>query len=117
MKSNKTIPTNNPEWGFWGTSMHNGYDADLTWTTTSQFLIKNFELTPEQTRTVLDSTFGRHLADDLSFIESNKPGIASGPISKKAINAHLKKRIANKGWLDCFETAILKETGEYIQHF
>ena len=111
MKNTKPIPTNNQNWGFWGTSKQNGYDADLTWITTSKFLIKIFKLTPEQTRMVLDSSFGRHLADDLSVIKG-MPGIANGPSSAKAITAHLIKRINDKGWRDCFENAIREETGK-----
>jgi hypothetical protein len=112
MKNFTPIATANEEWGFWGTSKQNGYDADLTWETTSHFLAKHFDLTPEQTRDVLDSRFGRHLADDLSFIKSEERGIASGPSSEKAITRHLESRIADKGWRDSFENAIRQETGK-----
>lgn len=113
MKYAKPLPTQNEEWGFFGTSKSNGYDAELTWNTASRFLIKEFGLTPEEARTVLDARFGRHLADDLSFIKG-RPGIASGPTSEKAITAHLQMRIAGKGWRDCFENAIRQETGKVI---
>ncbi|MFN7610849.1 MAG: hypothetical protein ACK5QX_07935, partial [bacterium] len=66
---NPTLPTNNPEWGFWGTSLSNAYDAAMAWDAASRFLTKAFALTPEETRTMLDARFGRHLADDLSFIK------------------------------------------------
>jgi hypothetical protein len=110
MKAFQPMPTSNQEWGFWGTSKHNGYDAELTWDTASHFLAENFDLSPEQTRNVLDSCFGRHLADDLSFIKSEERGIANGPSTAKAINKHLAIRIADKGWRDCFENAIQQET-------
>lgn len=105
MTNFKALPTENLSWGFWGTSTRNGYDTELAWNTASQFLAKKFDLTPEQSRTVLDSKFGRHLADDLSFIEN-------GPSSAKAITNHLALRIADRGWLDCFENAIRETTGK-----
>jgi hypothetical protein len=111
MTNTAILPTQNQDWGFWGTSIRNGYDAELTWDTASQFLAAEFDLTPEQSRDVLDARFGRHLADDLSFIESGK-GQAKGPISADAITKHLKKRIADKGWRDCFENAIRQETSK-----
>jgi hypothetical protein len=111
MKNFTPIPTANKEWGFWGTSLHNGYDAELTWDTASRFLAEHFDLDAEQARTVLDSRFGRHLADDLSFIKG-APGIASGPTSVKAINDYLLSRIADRGWRDWFEKTIREETGK-----
>lgn len=105
------LPTANIEWGFWGTSVRNGYDANLTWNTTARFLAREFDLNAEQARDVLDSRFGRHLADDLSFIQG-KTDIANGPTSVEAINLHLASRIADKGWRDCFENAIREETGK-----
>lgn len=97
--------TANQDWGFWGTSVRNGYDAELTWDTTSRFLATHFDLTAEQARDVLDARFGRHLADDLSFIDS-------GPETAEAITAHLTKRINDKGWRKHFEETISAETGK-----
>jgi hypothetical protein len=104
------LPTANQEWGFWGTSVRNGYDAELTWDATSRFLAKEFHLTAEQARDVLDARFGRHLADDLSFID-NGTGNAKGPISAAAIAKHLTARVADQGWRDSFENAIRETTG------
>ncbi len=111
MKNTGILPSENKEWGFWGTSVRNGYDAELTWDAANRFLIKEFDLTVEQARTVLDARFGRHLADDLSFIKNGKDE-ASGPINTAAITKHLTMRIADKGWRDCFENAIHEETGK-----
>lgn len=105
MKNFNALPTENLSWGFWGTSDRNGYDAEMTWNATSQFLAERFELTPEQVRTVLDSRFGRQLADDLSFIES-------GPTSAEVIINHFTARVASRSWLDCFEQAIEENTGK-----
>lgn len=111
MKNIEILKTENKDWGFWGTSDRNGYDAALTWDAASRFLAAEFELTPEQTRDVLDARFGRHLADDLSFIE-NGTGNAHGPISADAITKHLKARVADRGWRDSFENAIREATGK-----
>ena len=111
MKNFKPLPTDNKEWGFWGTSVRNGYDAALTWDTASRFIAKEFDLTAEQTRDVLDGRFGRHLSDDLSMIKGGD-GIASGPSTEKGIIAHLTLRVADHGWRDCFESAITEITGK-----
>lgn len=111
MKKFKPLPTNNKDWGFWGTSVRNGYDAALTWNAASRFLAKEFDLTAEQTRDTLDGRFGRHLADDLSMIKGGN-GIANGPSTEKAIAAHLALRVTDNGWRDCFESAITEITGK-----
>lgn len=111
MNDFQPLPTANAQWGFWGTSITNGYDANLTWDTASRFLAREFDLNAEQARDVLDSRFGRHLADDLSFIKG-KSGIADGPTSVEAVNNHLAARIVDKGWRDCFEKTIREETGK-----
>ena len=113
MKNLQTLPTANEEWGFHGTSKQNGYDVSLTWPVTSQFIAKEFDLNPTQTRDVLDSKFGRHLADDYSFIINGK-GNAAGPISEAAIKRHLQDRVSDKGWRDCFENAIRENTDKVI---
>lgn len=109
MKNFTALPTTNEEWGFWGTSKSNGYDADLTWQVVSHFFAKTFDLTPEETRMLLDARFGRHLADDLSFIDG-------GPATADAITSHLEKRNADKGWRKHFEKAVREETGKRIKH-
>lgn len=105
MKNFQPVPTSNLKWGFWGTSIHNGYDPEITWDAASRFLAEHFDLTGEEARAVLDNRFGRHLADDLSFIEG-------GPLSAEAITSHLISRIADKGWRKHFETTIHAETGK-----
>lgn len=103
-KQQEILPTANTEWGFWGTSERNGYDVELTWNAASNFLMVEFKLNAEQARDVLDARFGRHLADDLSFIK--------GTLTEKAITAHLKLRIADAGWRKNFENAITEVTGK-----
>lgn len=87
----KILPTENPSWGFWGTATHNGYDTAMAWDASSKALQQIFKLKPEQTRDLLDARFGRHLADDLSFI-------AGGPTSTDKITAHIKERMTHRGW-------------------
>lgn len=87
----KTLPTENLSWGFWGTATHNGYDTAMAWDAASTVLQNIFKLTPEQTRDLLDARFGRHLADDLSFI-------AGGPTSAEKIIAHITERMKHRGW-------------------
>ena len=104
MKNTEIFPTENKEWGFWGTAERNGYDAELTWNAASKLLIAEFDLTAEQARDVLDARFGRHLADDLSFIKV--------ALTEKTITAHLKLRISDAGWRKSFESAITEVTGK-----
>jgi hypothetical protein len=93
------LPTGNETWGFWGTSTANGYDAAMAWEAASDALATAFDLTPSQVRDLLDSRFGRHLADDLSFIEG-------GPVSPQAIETHIMTRLANRQWRRWFEQAV-----------
>jgi len=104
MKNTEILATENKEWGFWGTAERNLYDAELTWKAASKFLIAAFDLNAEQARDVLDARFGRHLADDLSFIK--------GTLTEKTITAHLKLRIADAGWRENFENVITEVTGK-----
>lgn len=106
MKTATILPTANLQWGFWGTSIHNGYDADMTWAAVSRFLAAEFDLTAEQVRDVLDARFGRHLADDLSFIE--------GDLTEASIAAHLRLRLADSGWHDSFRKSIRDITGKLL---
>ncbi|MBI5121325.1 MAG: hypothetical protein HZA67_09990 [Rhodospirillales bacterium] len=91
MTNDTVLPTANSEWGFWGTSQRSGYEAELCWQVASRFLAETFKLKPEQTRDLLDHRFGRHLADDLSFIQC-------GPISEETIAKHLAARFAQPAW-------------------
>lgn len=77
------LPTENESWGFWGTALrnlegegrnlihHDGTERDASevrkelWDAVSGLLQDTFLLTPAQARDFLDSTAGRHLADDL----------------------------------------------------
>ena len=100
MTKTKTIlPSANLIWGFWGTSGHNGYDQQMAWETVSDALATAFDLSPEKTRDLLDTAFGRHLADDLSFI----PG---GPVNAQAIENYIMTRLTEGRWRGWVERAI-----------
>lgn len=93
------LPTANTHWGFWGTSVRNGYDPDMAWQAASDALATAFDLAPAEIRDLLDARFGRHLADDLSFV----PG---GPRNAGAIEDHIISRLAKHSWRKWFEEAI-----------
>lgn len=96
----KTIlPAKNESWGFWGTCRHNGYGQEMAWEAASDVLATAFDLTPGQVRDLLDACFGRHFADDLSFI----PG---GPVSREAIESHVMARLADPRWRSWAEKAV-----------
>jgi hypothetical protein len=99
MNTKTILPTKNTEWGFWGTAGRNGYDQQMSWEAACDALVTAFDLTPEQVRVLLDARFGRHLADDLSFI-------LGGPASREAIEQHMMKRLADRGWRKWFERAV-----------
>ena len=38
MNTKAILPTNNTDWGFWGTAGRNGYDQQMTWEAVSDAL-------------------------------------------------------------------------------
>ena len=60
------LETENKGWGFWGTA--EGYlkhkkDMTRLWNETAKLIQKNSGLTPEETQKLMDSRWGRHIAD------------------------------------------------------
>lgn len=108
MEKVNILPTNNQDWGLWGTCIHNDYNPQMTWEAVSRFMMKEFDLTPEQTRDVLDARFGRHLADDLSNVY--------GIMSETNITTHLKLRMVDKKWRNSYEKSITEETGKVFPY-
>ena len=110
--------TQNPDWGFWGTATCNGSDPQMTWNAAADALARAFGLKVEEVRTLLDARFGRHLADDLSFI-------AGGPTTPEAVEFQVEARLANRGWRKWFEVgvseakSVVAETGPTVgrMHF
>ena len=99
MQNNNPLLTANPEWGFWGTNIRSDYDAPMVWNAMSKLLAERFDLTPEHTRDLLDARFGRHLADELSFIKG-------GPVSPEAIAKHIDNILQDRDWMRYFQKAI-----------
>ena len=95
----KPLPTKNISFGFWGTSVMNGYDAPMAWDAASHILAEALKLTPEETRDLLDARFGRHLSDDLSFIKG-------GLTNEQVITDHIKMRLTDRKWRGYFESAL-----------
>jgi hypothetical protein len=98
-KTKTMLPTDNPAWGFWGTGERNGYDVAMAWQAVGDALATAFDLTPVEIRDLLDARFGRHLADDLSFIDG-------GPVSAQAIETHIMARLADRRWRRWVEQSI-----------
>ncbi|MBQ8481025.1 MAG: hypothetical protein IJ532_00625 [Alphaproteobacteria bacterium] len=66
VKEYKILETENEDHGFWGTArlgLRTKRDMPKLWKETSILLQKNAGLTPEQTRELLDSRWGRHFVD------------------------------------------------------
>ena len=66
VKEFKILETENEDHGFWGTArlgLRTKRDMPKLWKETSILLQKNAGLTPEQTRELLDSRWGRHFVD------------------------------------------------------
>jgi hypothetical protein len=66
----RTLKTNNESWGFYGTVITNRTaadeaEADQLFKAACNYLIKNGGFTPAKARDALDSTIGRHIADNL----------------------------------------------------
>lgn len=59
------LPTRNEAHGFWCTATLGGLDQHESWMECSRFFMDRYGLCPEDARNLLDSVFGRHLADAL----------------------------------------------------
>jgi hypothetical protein len=72
-KQNPFPRTRNREWGFYGTCVHNGHaDPEAAWDRMMRILtdpLGRFRFEPEVARDLLDSAWGRHLADDALGLE------------------------------------------------
>jgi hypothetical protein len=58
-----SLPTRNPEWGFWGTVERTGLSAKWLWELASANIAEATGAGPEGVRDFLDSQHGRHFAD------------------------------------------------------
>lgn len=61
------IESNNKGWGFWGAAATTGrLDVQAAWDEVAAYVMAEHGLTADQARQLLDSRFGRHLADAMA---------------------------------------------------
>jgi hypothetical protein len=98
------LPTQNTEWGFWGTisRIENDPAADpaKAWESASRRIAEVTTASPEGVRDFLDSRHGRHFADDVAG------ELARGETLKEAIDAAIARWM---GWRIDRKTS--RETG------
>jgi len=88
MNTNTTLPTNNPDWGFWGTIGHHADPAEA-WPLALRAVVLATGCPDIAVRDFLDSRHGRHFADDVAN------GLVAGLALKPAIDAGVERWM---GW-------------------
>lgn len=94
------LPNTNPNHGFYGECKRACAPADIYWNLTSEFLITNLQLSPEDTRNYLEGKTGRWLGDDLF---GNAPEEAMFNVQ------HLKQYLANKSLSSHWRRSVLQD--------
>jgi hypothetical protein len=61
-----TLPTRNEAFGFYGTMACTGHDAGKAWAIAAPLIVAATSCSPEGARGFLDSTHGRHFADEVT---------------------------------------------------
>ena len=89
---NTILETQNEGWGFWGET--NGIteseeETKKIWDEAFKAIQKKGEFTPEQTRELMDSRWGRHTVD--YYYDEIKSGTFVKAFNKKAKKEELKK--------------------------
>jgi rubrerythrin/fructose-specific component phosphotransferase system IIB-like protein len=71
------LPTENEDWGFFGTIADKveSTRAKAVWNAAFPLVVKKFEMTPTRTRAFLDSTMGRHFADKVLEAAAKVAGV------------------------------------------
>lgn len=117
----EVLPTENPEWGVWGTATQAGLDADLVWSAGFRALLEGVEgLTPETARLALDSRWGRHWVDALpaGALDAARPTTAAavramcGVPPARALDAarvrrHMLDTVSDPGWFKALAEILL----------
>lgn len=88
----KILETQNEAWGFWGTAYsitENDKETKKIWDEAFKAIQKKGEFTPEQTRDLMDSRWGRHTVD--YYYDEIKAGTFTKAFNKKAKKEELKK--------------------------
>lgn len=79
-----TLPSNNTEWGFWGTIRHHD-DPALAWPIAIQAIAAATGAPVSAARDFLDSQHGRHFGDDVAN------GLSRGLALPVAVNAAIER--------------------------
>jgi len=82
-----TLPTANPDWGFWGAIRHHADQAEA-WRLAMQAIGAATACGETAVRDFLDSRFGRHLADDVGN------GLSEGMNLAEAVDAAVARWMA-----------------------
>ena len=82
-----TLPTANPDWGFWGAIRHHADQAEA-WRLAMQAIGAATACGETAVRDFLDSRFGRHLADDVGN------GLSEGMNLAEAVDAVVARWMA-----------------------
>lgn len=101
MSASTILPTQNEEFGAWGTAAGCGLGVDpaVVWQAASAALLEGVEgITPQQVRFVLDARWGRHMVDALSFLSEGRRN------DPAAIRRKVLDYIATVGMSSLFET-------------
>lgn len=85
----KILETQNQEWGFWGTVSEfvDSDEAQRLWCEVSKIIQEKAEFTAIETRNLLDSRWGRHMADE--FHEDIVTGAFTKAFKKKMTKERL----------------------------
>lgn len=109
MHKNHILPSENETFGFWGESKINRYEnVEGLWKDMSLLLMDVFNASPEVVRQTLDSRFGRHLADELSFVKGGK-------VTPETAVHHAIELLKRSDWRKYFRKAI-HDSAEWIEN-
>lgn len=99
MTASPILPSRNPASGLWAAAARNGYDAEAVWEAAGHALVAIFDLSPLETRDLLDSDLGQLLGDDIVFIERHA-------CDAEAIEDLIRARLRHVGWQRLYASAI-----------
>lgn len=88
----KTLPTQNADWGFWGTTkniVETDKATQKAWDEAFTLICEIAKFTPLETVALLDSRWGRHMADQ--FIDELKDATFAAAFKKKMDKTALYK--------------------------
>ncbi len=84
------LETQNKEWGFWGTTKNiviSGRKTQKAWNEAFKLISEIADFTPEETRDLLDSRWGRHTADN--FYDELQQGVFAKEFKRRITKQRL----------------------------